>query len=201
MKNDNMDWYNFKQLKGQSVQRYTQEFRRRCLIFGIELNSQDTLLKYIGGLHIYLWHIILIFNPTILDEVCVHATHFELRGKIIPQEGSKKPFTSGNKGKNKFKGKGKKNSYAKKEGEKLTCKNCSKEGHDEAHCWKLHLEMKPKKFNNKGKQKTTATTQHDLGSDSRDETKITAMGMKGKDISSTSSSSCRNDTKDEKKII
>ena len=40
--------------------------------------------------------------------------------------------------------------------------------------------MKPKKFNSKGKQKTTATTQHDLGSDSDDETKIIAMDMKGK---------------------
>ena len=73
-----------------------------------------------------------------------------------------------------------KNASIKKEGEKLICKHCSKEGHDEAHCWKLHPEMKPKKFNNKGKQKTTATTQQDLGSNSGDETKITAMGMKGK---------------------
>ena len=38
--------------------------------------------------------------------------------------------------------------------------------------------MKPKKFNNKGKQKIVATTQHDLGSDSRDEKNITTMGMK-----------------------
>ena len=73
----------------------------------------------------------------------------------------------------------KKNASIRKEGEKLTIKNCSKEGHDEAHCWKLHPLMKPKKFNNKGKQKTTSTTQQDLGSDSGDETKIRAMGMKG----------------------
>ena len=38
--------------------------------------------------------------------------------------------------------------------------------------------MRPKKPNNKGKQKTAATTQHDLGSDSGDETKITSMGLK-----------------------
>ena len=30
---------------------------------------------------------------------------------------------------------------------------------DEAHCWKLHLELRPKKPNNKGKKKTTETTQ------------------------------------------
>ena len=35
--------------------------------------------------------------------------------------------------------------------------------------------MRPKKYNNKGKQKTAATTQHDLGDDSGDKSKITAM--------------------------
>ena len=49
--------------------------------------------------------------------------------------------------------------------------------------------MKPKKFNNKGKQKTIVTTQWDLGSNLGDEAKITAMGMKGKEsIASTSTS-------------
>ena len=45
------------------------------------MQSQDTLLKYIGGLHTYLRHTILMFNPTSLDEVCVQATHLEARGK------------------------------------------------------------------------------------------------------------------------
>ena len=43
--------------------------------------------------------------------------------------------------------------------------------------------MRPKKSNNKGRKKTTATAQHDLGSDSGDEYKNTTMGlnnMKGK---------------------
>jgi len=78
-----MDWKNFKQLKGQNVQVYTQEFRRRALLLGIDLHSQDTLLKYIGGLNTYLRHTILMFNPTSLDEVCVQATHLEERGKQI----------------------------------------------------------------------------------------------------------------------
>ena len=39
--------------------------------------------------------------------------------------------------------------------------------------------MRPKKFNNKGKQKIVDKTQQNLGFDSGDETKITAMGMKG----------------------
>ena len=35
-----MDWKNFRQLKGQSVQCYTHEFRGRALILGINLYSQ-----------------------------------------------------------------------------------------------------------------------------------------------------------------
>ena len=46
-----MSWQNFRQLKGQTVQYYTQEFRKRALLLGVNLNSQDTLLKYIGGLY------------------------------------------------------------------------------------------------------------------------------------------------------
>jgi hypothetical protein len=126
-----MDWKNFRQAKGKSVQSYTQEFRRRALIFGIDLSSQETLLKYIGGLHSYLRHTILMFNPTNLDEVCVHETHLEERGRNEPQEGRKKPFVKADKGKRKFKGNGRKNASDKKEGDKLSCKHCSKDGHDE----------------------------------------------------------------------
>ena len=73
-----------------------------------------------------------MFNPNNLDDVCVQATHLEARRKNTPKEGSKNPFKG--KGKEKgFKGNRKKNASIKKEGEKLTCKNCSKEGHDEAH--------------------------------------------------------------------
>eukprot|EP00253_Pinus_taeda_P010660 PITA_10660 len=82
-----MNWQNFRQLKGQNVQDYTQEFRRRALLLGVDLQTQDTLLKYIGGLHSYLRHTILMFNPTSLDEVCVQATHLEARGKNTFEEG------------------------------------------------------------------------------------------------------------------
>jgi hypothetical protein len=130
------------------------------------------------------------------------GTHLEARGKNVSEETSEKSFKSGDKGKGKFKGKDKKNASVKKEGEKLTCKHCSKEGHDEDHCWKLHPEMRPKKFNNKEKEKIVATTQQDLGSDSGDETKIIAMGLKGKDsIASTSSSSKPIETQNEKERI
>ena len=64
-----MSWKTIRQLKGQSVQGYTQEFRKRALMLGMSLDSPETLLKYIGGLHIYMRHNILMYNPTSIDEV------------------------------------------------------------------------------------------------------------------------------------
>jgi hypothetical protein len=81
-----MDWKNFIQAKGKSVQSYTQEFIRRSLILGIDLSSQETLLKYIGGLHSYLRHTILMFNPTNIYEVCVQETYLEARGMNLKRE-------------------------------------------------------------------------------------------------------------------
>ena len=106
-----------------------------------------------------------MFNSTSLDEVCVQATHLEAIGKKIYEQGRKKPFKGKAKEKT-SKGKFKKNAYFKKEGEKVVCKHCSKEGHDETHCWKLHPEMRPKKPNNKGKHKIAGITQLDSGDDS-----------------------------------
>ena len=100
-------------MKGQNVQDYTQEFRRRALLLGVDLQSQDTLLNYIGDLHSHLRHTILMFNPTSLDEVCVQATHLEARGKNTFEEGRNKPF-KGKKKEKTSKGKLKKNSSVKK---------------------------------------------------------------------------------------
>ena len=47
MQKDTMDWQNFRQAKGQNVQSFNQEFRRRALVLGVDLYSQETLLKYI----------------------------------------------------------------------------------------------------------------------------------------------------------
>ena len=76
-----MDWQNLRKGKGQNVQEYTQEFRKRDLILGIPLYTQETLLKFIGGLHSYMCHTVLMFNPTNLDEVCVKGTHIKFKGK------------------------------------------------------------------------------------------------------------------------
>ena len=89
------------------------------------MQSQDTFLKYIGGLDNSLKHTIFIFNPTSLDEACVQATHLEARGK---------QYFDGNMD-SEFKGKGRKiNAKSRKEKGNIFCKNCSKTSHDEDHC-------------------------------------------------------------------
>lgn len=93
------------------------------------------MLKYIGGLHSYLRHSILVLNPNNLDEVCVQATHLESRGKgsfidKFDKKPSKSKGKSKGKDKEKDKGKGKKIAMVKKEGEKPTCSHCKKDGHD-----------------------------------------------------------------------
>ena len=73
----------------------------------------------------------------------------------------------------------------KKEGEKPTCSHCQK-GHDVSKCWKIHPELRPKKYGgnkDKGKAKATAAVVQDLGSDLGDEIKVTAVRIQGKDKS------------------
>ena len=98
------------------MQVYTQEFRNIALMLGISLDSPETLLKYIGGLHIYMRHTILMFNPTSIYEVSVQATHLEARGKNGNLEvgGSSQPTTSKNKEKRKQKWKVRKANTAQK---------------------------------------------------------------------------------------
>ena len=104
----------------------------RYLVLGIPLYTQETLLKYIGGLHGYSKHTIFMFNPNHLDEVCVQDTHIESKGKNSTDNYPKKPFKSdGNKFKGK--GKGKQTVTIKKEGENPSCSHCKK-GHDVLQC-------------------------------------------------------------------
>ena len=44
-----------------------------------------------------------MFNPTSLDEDCVHDTHLEARGKHVSNETSENTFEFGEIGKGKFK--------------------------------------------------------------------------------------------------
>ena len=99
-----------------------------------------------------------------------------------------------------FYGRGKRNSSVKREKGKITCKNCLETRHDEDHCWELYKELKPDRLKAKEKGKIVDIAEKDLGSNSRDETKITAMGLKGQHVESTSSSNRHNNTPNEDKM-
>eukprot|EP00253_Pinus_taeda_P025508 PITA_25508 len=193
-----MNWQTLQQLKGQSVHDYTQEFRKIALILGISLDSPETLLKYIGGLHNYMRHTILMFDPTSIDEVSVQATHLEARGKNGNPEvgGSSQPTARKNKEKRKQKWKERKTNTIQKS--KSSCTHCKKDGHDDEHCWILHPELKPKKFEGK-KKKIVAAIQKDLGSDSGDEATITATGIKGKNFEASTSNFAQSTDNEENK--
>jgi hypothetical protein len=139
-----MNSQSLRQDKNQSVQDYTQTFRKKTLNLGIPLYTQETLLKYIGGLHSYLKHTILMLNPYNFDEVCVQAIHIESSKENVGDSVSTDTWQRNDSRKRKEKEK--KIATARKE--KPTCKHCKKVGHDEGHCWILHPKMKPKKYAN-----------------------------------------------------
>jgi hypothetical protein len=146
-------------------------------------------MKYIDALHNYIHHSFLLFNPTSIDEVCVQATHLENMGKHVQEDPTKKPSNLPHKTFKKFKRKDEKTAIVMREGGTPSCTHCKKSGHDEEHCWKLHPENKLKQFGGKGKTKTVATVQQDLGSNLGDEGKITTVGVHDKYSLNSSSSS------------
>jgi hypothetical protein len=171
-----IEWQSLKLRKGQTVQEYTDGFRKMALMLDIPLQTQETLMKYIGGLPVHIRNIVFMFGPTNLDEVSVQATYIEAGKTGVSGESS----SSRKEDKRKWHGKNS-NAVTRKEG-KPSCKHCKKEGHDEDRCWQLHPEKRPKWFKEKKGMQTVATTTRptDLGSDSGDESKISLVGMTGK---------------------
>ena len=74
---DLIEWKSLKLRKGQSVQEYTDEFRKLSLMLDVPLTTQETLMKYIGGFPAYIHNIVFMFGPTNIDEVCVQAMYIE----------------------------------------------------------------------------------------------------------------------------
>jgi len=197
-----------RQGKGQSVQEFTQEFKKKALALGISLDIREILLKCIGNLHSYLQHILLMFNHDDFDEVCVQAIHIESGDKpfkFSPQSSKELEIKDSNDSKEKNNLKRNKSAIAHKE--RPTCSHCQRIGHDESKCWKLHPELNPKKFlKEKDEKKAIAAVQQDLGSDSGDERRITTIVMKCKtshigSISNTiASSSNINPSNEDKRV-
>jgi hypothetical protein len=170
-----IEWQSLKLRKGQTVQEYTDGFRKMALMLDIPLHTQETLMKYIGGLPAHIRNTVFMFGPTNLDEVSVQATYIEAGKAGVSGESS-----SRKEDKRKWHGKNS-NAVARKD-EKPSCKHCKKEGHDEDRCWQLHPEKRPKWFKEKKGRQTVAVTTRptDLGSDSGDESKVSLVGMTGK---------------------
>jgi hypothetical protein len=94
---------------------------KKSVALKIPLDSYESLMKYIGALHIYIHHTFILFNSTSLDEVCVQATHLENKGKHVQEDPTKKPFNFPQKTFKNFKRKDKKTTIVTREGGKLYC--------------------------------------------------------------------------------
>ena len=70
-------WHYFRQRQGQSVHEYTTEFRKMAIMLGISPKNPYVLLEYLGGLHNHLQKEVMLFEPRIVDEACVHAQCLE----------------------------------------------------------------------------------------------------------------------------
>jgi hypothetical protein len=110
-----MEWKTLRQSKGQTIQSFTKESRKKTLALNIPLDSYETLMKYIGALHSYIHHTLLLFNPTSLDKVCVQVTHLEKKGKHVQEDLRKKPSYFPHKAFKKFKRKDKNTPTVKRE--------------------------------------------------------------------------------------
>ena len=115
------------------MQEYTNDFRKMALMLNIPLHTQETLMKYIGGLPAHIRNIVFMFGPTNLDEVFVQETYIEARKTRVSVSGESSSKKDG-----KGKGNGKKSNPVTVKEENLSCKHCKKEGHDDDHCWQLH---------------------------------------------------------------
>jgi hypothetical protein len=110
-------------------------------------------MKYIGGLHAHIHNTVFMFGPTNLDEVFVQATYIEAGKTRVGVSGE-----SSSRKEDKRKWNGKKANLVARNEEILSCKHCKKEGHDDDHCWQLHLEKRPKWFKERKGRKTVAAT-------------------------------------------
>jgi hypothetical protein len=72
-----IEWKSLKLIKGQMGKKYTHEFRTMALMLNIPLHTQETLIKYMGGLPAHIHNIVFMFGPNNLDEVYVQETYIE----------------------------------------------------------------------------------------------------------------------------
>jgi hypothetical protein len=101
----------------------------KALSLGIFLYTHETILKYIGGMHSYIHHTILMFNPPNINKVSLQYTHLEdSKGNHVIED--TKPYKLEKKLKGKWKSK--KSTTVKQAEDKPTCSHCKKKGHEES---------------------------------------------------------------------
>jgi hypothetical protein len=123
-----IEWQHLRLGKGWNIQEYTHEFKRKKLSLGISLYTHENILKYIGGMHSYLRHTILMFSPTSIDKVLVQDTHIESsKGKHASED--KNPYKFEKKLKGKWKSK--KSAIVKQVEGRPTCSHYKIKGHEE----------------------------------------------------------------------
>jgi hypothetical protein len=83
-----IEWQSLKLRKGQTVQEYTDGFQKMALMLDIPLQTQETLMKYIGGLPVHIRNTVFMFGPTNLDEVFVQAMYIEVGKAGVSGESS-----------------------------------------------------------------------------------------------------------------
>jgi hypothetical protein len=74
---DLIEWKSLRLRKGKTMQEYTDEFCKMALMLNIPSHTQDTLMKYIGGLPAHVPNTEFMFGPTNLYEVSIQATYIE----------------------------------------------------------------------------------------------------------------------------
>ena len=85
-----MEWKSLRLSKGQNVQSFKEEFRKKALELNASLDTLEILMKYIGSLPNYISHTFLLSNPAHLDGASVQATHIESRRKYVQNENPSK---------------------------------------------------------------------------------------------------------------
>ena len=154
-----MKWQHLKQGKGQNVKNFTEEFIKQALNLDILLDSPEIVTKYIGSLHGYIRHSLLLFEPATINEASVKATHLENKETHEKNDHPKISTTT------------------KRRGAKTSCTHCEKEGHEKDNCWRLHPELRPKRDDRKERQKRTATMQQDQKSELEEDEKVMTAGV------------------------
>jgi hypothetical protein len=159
------------------MQEYTDEFRKMALMLGIPLNTQETLMKYIGGLPAHICNNVFMFGPTNLDEVYVQATYIEAGKTGVGVSGES---SSRKEDKRKW---NERNQIQWQERKRSSLANIARNRSMMMTIVGNCIPRRDRSGSKRGKGGKQLQQQHrptDLGSDSGDESKITSVGLTGK---------------------